>query len=68
MRQSVLELWDAGLHGCRAVACEVLAKRMSVDLSICARAALLCVSGLRVVFEFISYVYAYGRKADRRSR
>lgn len=27
-RQAVLELWDAGLHNLRAVACEVLAKQM----------------------------------------
>jgi len=66
--QSVLELWDAGLYGCRAVACEVLAKRMSVDLSISERAALLCVHELRRVSEFICYDYAYGRNADRRPR
>lgn len=33
VRQSVLEMWDAGLYGCRAVACEVLAKRMLVAFS-----------------------------------
>ncbi len=27
-RQATLELWDAGLHNLRAVACEVLAKQM----------------------------------------
>ena len=27
-RQATLELWDADLHDIRAVACEVIAKRM----------------------------------------
>jgi hypothetical protein len=32
-RQARLELWDAGLHDLRAVACEVLAKQMYFSLS-----------------------------------
>lgn len=32
-RQALLELWDAGLHDLRAVACEVLAKQMYLSLS-----------------------------------
>jgi len=29
--QASLELWDADLHECRAIACEVVAKRMYVS-------------------------------------
>lgn len=35
-RQANLELWDVDLHKVRAVACEVLAKKMSVSPSFCA--------------------------------
>lgn len=31
-KQAMLELWDADLHNVRAVACEVLAKQMYVNL------------------------------------
>lgn len=32
-RQAMLELWDADLHDVRAVACEVIAKKLFVNLS-----------------------------------
>ncbi len=51
MRQSALEMWDAGLYGCRAVACEVLAKRMSVAVSFCLGVSCLALPCLAAVIE-----------------